>query len=59
MFLYVFISDECKYLNMFPTEIQMELDPSLNITILSKYIKLTFQSFNTINLFIKALSYLL
>jgi len=39
------ISDECKYLNMFSTEMQMKLDPSLKATILSKYVKINFQNF--------------
>lgn len=35
--LYFVISGECEYLNMFPTEIQLKLDSSLNATVLSKY----------------------
>lgn len=47
--------DECEYLNMFPTEMQVKLDPSLNMTVLS-YAK-TQVSFALISLFVTLLGF--
>ncbi|KAM0730418.1 hypothetical protein ACS0PU_002747 [Formica fusca] len=46
---------ECEYMNMFPTEIQIELDPSLNLIVLN-YAK-TQVSFALISLFIMVMGF--